>query len=134
LFDFQSTKAPISTASPTTHHHNKTTIHPIHPIHPTTAHNVTHNTTTTHSSINHTGTTIFSTDSSGTTTTSEYFSIKMFTLVPAKPEWRPIECTHILSGYIVPDLLHFVAFIVGFYHFRIQESEGLQALIEMVWF
>ncbi|RMX60873.1 hypothetical protein pdam_00003470 [Pocillopora damicornis] len=41
-----------------------------------------------------------------------------------------MECTHIFSTYVVPDILHFLAFLIGFYMFRIQESEGLHALIE----
>lgn len=48
--------------------------------------------------------------------------------------WRPAvtECSHIFSTYVVPNVLHFLAFFIGFYLFRIQESEGLNALIEKV--
>lgn len=34
---------------------------------------------------------------------------------------------------MVPNVLHFLAFVTGFYLFRIQESEGLSALIEKVF-
>ncbi|KAJ7330667.1 hypothetical protein OS493_022282 [Desmophyllum pertusum] len=49
--------------------------------------------------------------------------------------WKPAvtECTHIFSTYVVPNVLHFLAFAIGFYLFRIQESEGLHALIEKVF-
>lgn len=63
---------------------------------------------------------------------AQNITFKMYTMKPATPDWRPTECTHVFSGYIVPNLLHFIAFILGLYHFRIQESEGFQALIEMV--
>ncbi|XP_031558212.1 uncharacterized protein LOC116294704 [Actinia tenebrosa] len=122
----QATITPTSTSlPPTTHKKIITTL-------PTTAPNSTHNATTAVPSTVETPTSSLST-SSDHSTASSYFTFKMFTLGPAKPEWRPTECTHLFSGYIVPDLLHFAAFIFGFYHFRIQESEGLQALIEMVF-
>ena len=57
------------------------------------------------------------------------------TLATSKPGvWKPAvtECTHILSTYVVPNVFHFLAFLIGFYMFRIQESEGLHALIEKV--
>lgn len=68
----------------------------------------------------------------GSTTTS-VIVIPFYTLAtPAL--WKPAvtECTHIFSTYVVPNILHFLAFITGFYLFRIQESEGLNALIEKV--
>ena len=34
--------------------------------------------------------------------------------------------------YIVPNFLHFFAFLIGFYHFRIKEHEGLYVLMEKV--
>ena len=62
---------------------------------------------------------------------------KVITFVPirtAGPVWKPAvtECTHIVSTYVVPNVLHFMAFSIGFYMFRIQENEGLHALIEKV--
>jgi len=42
------------------------------------------------------------------------------------------SCNHIFGTYIIPNLLHFFAFLIGFYHFRIQEHEGLYALMEKV--
>ena len=41
-------------------------------------------------------------------------------------------CHHLIGTYVVPSLLHFLAFAIGFYHFRIQEHEGLYALMEKV--
>ena len=61
--------------------------------------------------------------------------VSFFTLATAGPAiWKPAvtECTHITSTYVVPNVLHFMAFLIGFYMFRIQENEGLHALIEKV--
>ena len=44
----------------------------------------------------------------------------------------PAACEHIVSTYVVPNILHFVAFFLGVYHFRIQENEQLYALMEKV--
>ena len=62
--------------------------------------------------------------------------IQFYTLAARQAAWDPAvtECTHIFSTYVVPDVLHFLAFLIGFYMFRIQESEGLHALIEKVYF
>lgn len=70
------------------------------------------------------------------TRTHEVISfVPIFTLATAGPIWKPAvtECTHITSTYVVPNLLHFMAFLIGFYMFRIQENEGLHALIEKVF-
>ena len=55
-----------------------------------------------------------------------------YTIATQNVRWRPavIECTHIFSTYVVTNVFHFLAFFTGFYMFRIQESEGLNALIE----
>ena len=45
-------------------------------------------------------------------------------------EWR--SCNHIFGTYVIPNMLHFFAYLIGFYHFRIQEHEGLYALMEKV--
>ena len=60
--------------------------------------------------------------------------VPILTLATAGPVWKPAvtECTHIVSTYVVPYVLHFMAFLIGFYMFRIQENEGLHALIEKV--
>lgn len=42
-------------------------------------------------------------------------------------------CQHVFGTYIVPSTLHFFAFLIGFYHFRIQEHEGLYVLMEKVY-
>ena len=47
-------------------------------------------------------------------------------------EWR--SCNHIFGTYVIPNMLHFFAYLIGFYHFRIQEHEGLYALMEKVCF
>ncbi|KAL3847968.1 hypothetical protein ACJMK2_018856 [Sinanodonta woodiana] len=42
-------------------------------------------------------------------------------------------CEHIITTYVIPNFLHFVAFMMGLYHFRIQENEQLYALMEKVF-
>ena len=42
------------------------------------------------------------------------------------------NCHHLFGSYIVPDLLYFIAYIIGLYHFRFQDCEGLYALMEKV--
>jgi len=42
-------------------------------------------------------------------------------------------CNHIFGTYVIPNFLHFFAFLIGFYHFRVQEHEGLYALMEKVY-
>ena len=93
---------------------NKTTGHP----------------TTTNSSL--TEVTSSNRASSSTWSTSSGLSSVSSTVTPGKVIWKPavIECTHIFSTYVVTNVFHFLAFFTGFYMFRIQESEGLNALIE----
>ncbi|XP_047130201.1 uncharacterized protein LOC105847333 isoform X2 [Hydra vulgaris] len=43
------------------------------------------------------------------------------------------SCRHALSTYIIPDILHFLAFVIGFYYFRVKEHEALYALMEKVY-
>ena len=50
----------------------------------------------------------------------------------AMKQGTPAACEHIVSTYVVPNILHFVAFFLGVYHFRIQENEQLYALMEKV--
>ena len=61
--------------------------------------------------------------------------VTILILATAGPIWKPAvtECSHIVSTYVVPKVLHFMAFLIGFYMFRIQENEGLHALIEKVF-
>ncbi len=42
------------------------------------------------------------------------------------------ECGHIFTMYIVPDILHCTAFIIGFVYFRITEGEPMYSLMEKV--
>lgn len=42
------------------------------------------------------------------------------------------ECGHIFTTYILPDLFHFAAFIIGFIYFRVTEGEPLYSLMEKV--
>ena len=42
------------------------------------------------------------------------------------------ECGHIFTTYILPDIFHFIAFIIGFIHFRITEGEQMYSLMEKV--
>lgn len=43
------------------------------------------------------------------------------------------ECGHIFTTYILPDIFHFAAFIIGFIHFRMNEGEPMYALMEKVF-
>ena len=70
---------------------------------------------------------------SSTVTPGKYRKvISWYTIATQNVIWKPavIECTHIFSTYVVTNVFHFLAFFTGFYMFRIQESEGLNALIE----
>ena len=42
-------------------------------------------------------------------------------------------CGHVVTTYIVPSLLHLIAYILGFIYFRINENEQLYALMEKVF-
>jgi len=44
------------------------------------------------------------------------------------------ECGHIFTTYILPDIFHFVAFIIGFIYFRATEGEPMYSLMEKVTF
>ncbi|CAL1533181.1 unnamed protein product [Lymnaea stagnalis] len=46
---------------------------------------------------------------------------------------RNIGCEHIVTTYFIPNLLHFLAYSLGLYYFRIQENEQLYALMEKVF-
>ncbi len=41
-------------------------------------------------------------------------------------------CGHIFTVYIIPDILHCTAFIIGFVYFRITEGEPMYSLMEKV--
>lgn len=45
----------------------------------------------------------------------------------------PEACEHIITTYVIPNILHFVAFVMGFVHYRIQENEQLYAIMERVF-
>ncbi|KAL8612343.1 hypothetical protein ACOMHN_020162 [Nucella lapillus] len=45
----------------------------------------------------------------------------------------PMACDHIITTYLIPNLLHFVAYMVGLYYFRIQDNEQIYALMEKVF-
>lgn len=71
-------------------------------------------------------------------------NIPFFTFLPAMPVYHaknltatssshpPEACEHIITTYVIPNVLHFGAFIMGMYHFRFQENEQLYALMEKV--
>ena len=42
-------------------------------------------------------------------------------------------CEHLITTYIIPNFLHFVAYVMGIFYFRIQENEQLYALMEKVF-
>ncbi len=59
--------------------------------------------------------------------TSNYNYSKTSTHHPDSP-----ICGHIFTTYIVPDILHCAAFIIGFVYFRITEGEPMYSLMEKV--
>jgi len=50
--------------------------------------------------------------------------------VPGSP--ITLECGHIFTTYILPDIFHCLAFIIGFINFRVTEGEPLYSLMEKV--
>lgn len=49
------------------------------------------------------------------------------------PSEPPEACQHIITTYVIPNVLHFLAYIMGIVHFRIQENEQLYAIMEKVF-
>lgn len=45
---------------------------------------------------------------------------------------RTEQCGHIATTYIIPDLLHLAAYLLGLWYFRLKENEQLYALMEKV--
>jgi hypothetical protein len=43
------------------------------------------------------------------------------------------QCGHVVTTYVLPSILHFIAYILGFIYFRINENEQLYALMEKVF-
>jgi uncharacterized membrane protein len=43
------------------------------------------------------------------------------------------KCHHIFTTYVVPDILHCAAFIIGLVYFRVTEGEAMYSLMEKVW-
>ncbi|UJR23617.1 hypothetical protein I4U23_026603 [Adineta vaga] len=81
-----------------------------------------------------------------TTSTSTYSPKENHTmlnwssLIPPKPihivnvsSLSSPVCGHIFTTYILPDILHIVAFIIGFMYFRITEGEPMYSLMEKVF-
>jgi hypothetical protein len=44
------------------------------------------------------------------------------------------ECGHIFTTYVLPDIFHCLAFIIGLIYFRITEGEAIYSLMEKVKF
>ena len=43
------------------------------------------------------------------------------------------QCGHIVTIYVIPDILHCAAFMIGFIHFRTTEGEQMYSLMEKVF-
>ena len=43
------------------------------------------------------------------------------------------QCGHVFTTYIIPSLMHFISFVIGFIYFRINENEQLYSLMEKVF-
>ncbi|XP_022093404.1 uncharacterized protein LOC110980762 [Acanthaster planci] len=54
-----------------------------------------------------------------------------FTIEPAAETYH--ICTHLISSYVFPDVLHFLAFLLGFWYFRIQDNEQMDAMIQQAF-
>lgn len=66
------------------------------------------------------------------------FATKSKNLSDSMPSFilRPstnMACQHIVTTYVIPNFLHFTAYLMGFWYFRIQENEQLYALMEKVF-
>ncbi len=46
---------------------------------------------------------------------------------------NPTKCEHVVTTYILPSAFHFIAYLLGFFYFRINENEQLYALMEKVF-
>ena len=42
-------------------------------------------------------------------------------------------CGHMVTSYIIPSIINFVSYIIGFIYFRINENEQLYSLMEKVF-
>jgi len=76
------------------------------------------------------------TTTSTTTPTTEANVTNMSSLIPAIPNKdseNATLCGHVFTTYILPDILHCAAFIIGFVYFRITEGEPMYALMEKVF-
>ncbi|XP_064639418.1 uncharacterized protein LOC135494975 isoform X2 [Lineus longissimus] len=49
-----------------------------------------------------------------------------------KPAMK-LVCEHVITTYVIPNILHFIAYIIGFIYFRVLENEQLYALMEKVF-
>lgn len=65
----------------------------------------------------------------------QFYETTMSTLTTDNLHVRENEnaCGHIVTTYIIPSLLHLIAYILGFIYFRINENEQLYALMEKVF-
>ena len=52
------------------------------------------------------------------------------TMVDKKNEKK---CGHVITTYVLPSIMHFIAYCLGFFYFRISENEQLYALMEKVF-
>ncbi|XP_071085706.1 uncharacterized protein [Haliotis cracherodii] len=77
--------------------------------------------------------------SNETNTTTQY--IPLYPLDPAETveanltqtHSPPLACEHVITTYVIPNFLHFIAYIMGFIYFRIHDNEHLYALMEKVF-
>jgi hypothetical protein len=53
-------------------------------------------------------------------------------VTPSTDEAPARACEHIVTTYLIPNILHFIAYAMGLYFFRIQDSEQMYALMEKV--
>ena len=56
--------------------------------------------------------------------------------VPAaviRPAENLMACQHLITTYVIPNFLHFIAYVIGFVYFRLHDNEQLYALMEKVF-
>jgi hypothetical protein len=69
--------------------------------------------------------------------TTTRFANHSVTWAPLNPGIVPHEheeCGHIFTTYVLPDIFHGLAFIIGLIYFRITEGEAIYSLMEKVIF
>lgn len=60
-------------------------------------------------------------------------SKNLTTTIEKTPKKQEDQCGHIITTYVLPSIMHLIAYIIGFIYFRINDNEQLYALMEKVF-